>query len=199
MTGLIYMGAFEKLKQAVMNLTNLPNTEWNALEAIFSTKSYNKGNLLIAEGQTEKNIYYINKGITRNFFIRDGKEFTVDFHFEGDFVTAFYSLITKQPSTVAIELLEDTDVIVIPYSQLEEFYSQSLHGATIGRKMAELQYTKRLQKEMDLLSCTAEERYTRLIDKNPALVAMISVKHLSSFLGIQPESLSRIRRQYGRN
>jgi len=65
--------------------------------------------------------------------------------------------------------------------------------------MAEYQYIKRLKKEMDLLSFTAEERYAHLMQRNPALISNISVKHLSSYLGIQPESLSRIRKLHVRN
>ncbi|WP_315823824.1 hypothetical protein [Paraflavitalea speifideaquila] len=64
--------------------------------------------------------------------------------------------------------------------------------------MAEAQYVKRLRKEMDFLSYTAEERYVRLMEKNPQLIQQISVKHLSSYLGIQPESLSRIRKLHAR-
>jgi hypothetical protein len=65
--------------------------------------------------------------------------------------------------------------------------------------MAEFQYVKRLRKEMDLLAFTAEERYALLLSKNPELIQNISVKHLSSYLGIQPESLSRIRKLQVRN
>jgi len=78
---------------------------------------------------------------------------------------------------------------------LQSLYARSHHGERIGRLMAEYQYIKRLRREMDLLSRTAEERYAGLLQRAPKLVSNISVKHLSSYLGIQPESLSRIRKQ----
>jgi CRP/FNR family transcriptional regulator, anaerobic regulatory protein len=93
-------------------------------------------------------------------------------------------------------LLEETEAIAIPYQLLHEFYDKYKQGERIGRLMAEAQYVKRLRKEMDLLSLTAEERYVALMEKNPDLIRTISIKHLSSYLGIQPESLSRIRKQY---
>lgn len=177
----------------------MPEAEWEAFSSLLIIKDYHKGDFLTRAGQKEQYIYYLHKGATRNYFIKDGKEFTVDFHFPGEFVTGFFSLIMKQPSPVSIELLEDAEVAAIPYAKLEEFYKQSVAGATIGRKIAEMQYALRLKKEMDLLSLTAEERYAQLMQKNPALVNNISVKHFSGYLGIQPESLSRIRKQFGRN
>ncbi|MEJ7685142.1 MAG: hypothetical protein WKG06_46305 [Segetibacter sp.] len=96
-------------------------------------------------------------------------------------------------------MLEDAEVIAFSHKFLNEFYCKYHNGDKIGRLMAETQYIKRLRKEMELLSLTAEERYAKLMEKNPALISSISVKHLASYLGIQSESLSRIRKQYVRN
>ncbi|WP_417354574.1 Crp/Fnr family transcriptional regulator [Flavobacterium sp.] len=193
------MDSLKKLQQTVFSLHRLPEADWDMFTQILTYKTYKKGDTLIKEGELENYIYFLEKGTTRNYFLKEGKEFTVAFHFSGEFVTAFYSLITGAASIVTIELLEDAEVVVIPYRDLELFYQKSFHGATVGRKMAEMQYAHRLEKEMELLSLTAEERYVRLMERNPELVAAISVKHLSSYLGIQPESLSRIRKQYARN
>ncbi|KAA2243796.1 Crp/Fnr family transcriptional regulator [Chitinophaga agrisoli] len=190
---------FQQLQQALNRFLPLPPAEWEEFSKILSIKQYTKGEYLIREGQVEHYIYFLNRGATRNYFIKDGKEFTVDFQFEGDFVTAYYSLITREPSDIFIELLEDTEAVCIPVKFLNEFYARYHNGEKIGRLMAEYQYIKRLRKEMDLLSRTAEERYGDLMKKNPALVQTISVKHLSSYLGIAPESLSRIRRQPPKN
>lgn len=193
------MDIYQNIKLAINNFEPMPETEWEAFSSLLTIKEYNQGDFLTRAGQQEQFVYYLYEGATRNYFIKDGKEFTVDFHFAGEFVTGFFSLIMKQPSPVSIELLEDSVIVAIPYARLEEFYKVSVAGATIGRKIAEMQYALRLKKEMDLLSLTAEERYAQLMKKNPVLVSSISVKHLSGFLGIQPESLSRIRRQFGRN
>ena len=186
---------FQQLQHALNHFLPLPSAEWTDFSKILTTKHYQKGDYLIREGQVENHIYFLNSGATRNYFLKEGKEFTVDFQFAGDFVTAYYSLITREPSSVFIELLEDTEAVAIPAKSLNEFYARYHNGEKIGRLMAEYQYVKRLRKEMDLLSRTAEERYADLLQKNPALVRNISVKHLSSYLGIAPESLSRIRKQ----
>lgn len=193
------MDIYQNIRLAINSIESMPEAEWEAFSQLLIIKDYKKGSFLTRAGQQEQYIYYLHEGATRNYFVKDVKEFTVDFHFEGEFVTGFFSLIMKQPSPVSIELLEDSVVVAIPYNKLEEFYKTSVAGATIGRKIAEMQYALRLKKEMDLLSLTAEERYAQLMEKNPVLVSSISVKHLSGYLGIQPESLSRIRKLYVRN
>jgi len=186
----------ERIKQAIFSLQALPKDEWETFSAQFRQVRFLKNDYIIREGNIAHDIYFLESGATRNFFLKDGKEYTVDFHFAGEFVAPFYSLITKGPSPVFIQSLFDTETIAVSYTVLEAYYQKSLAGANIGRMIAERQYIRRLQREMDMLSLTAEERYARLLHRNPDLVATISVKHLSSYLGIQPESLSRIRRQY---
>ena len=190
---------FLKIKQAIDRFQPLEETEWEEFSEKLELKKLKKGDFLIREGQVENHIYFINKGATRNFFIKDGKDYTVDFQFTDEFVTAYYSLITREPSSVFIELLEDSELVAISVKFLNEFYARYHNGEKIGRLIAEYQYVKRLRKEMDLLSLTAEERYAGLMQRNPALIQNISVKHLASYLGIQPESLSRIRNLHSRN
>ncbi|WP_343671517.1 Crp/Fnr family transcriptional regulator [Chitinophaga sp.] len=189
------MSDFNQMKAAVFSFQPLDDAEWAEFSQTLHLKTYKKGDFLIREGEVENQVYFLNTGATRHYFIRDGKEFTVDFQFAGDFVTAYYSLITREPSTVFVEVLEETTAVIINYQELQSLYAHSHHGERIGRLMAEYQYVKRLRREMDLLSRTAEERYAHLLQRAPMLVSNISVKHLSSYLGIQPESLSRIRKQ----
>ena len=193
------MNEFLKIKKALDDLSPVTSGEWDELLSELKIKHFRKSGFLIRAGQVENHIYFLNKGATRNYFIKDGKDFTVDFLFEGSFVTAYYSFITREPSSVYIELLDDTETVVISYEQLQRFYKKYHYGEKIGRLIAESQYVKRLRREMELLSLTAEERYVTLLKKDPVLVSNLSVKHLSSYLGIQPESLSRIRRQYAGN
>ena len=193
------MGDLLQLRQAIYRINPLQDAEWEAFAATLIIKDCKKGDFLIRQGQVENFIYFLNTGATRHYFVKDDKEFTVDFQFQGDFVTAYYSLITREPSAIAIELLEDAEVVAIPLKFLQEFYAKHHNGERVGRLIAEYQYIKRLRREMDLLSRTAEERYNELMQRNPALIQQISVKHLSSYLGIHPESLSRIRKQQARN
>lgn len=190
------MQPIEKIRQTIFSIQPLTEQEWKKHEEKLTTASFKKGDFLIREGQVETNMYYLVNGMKRNYFVTNDREFTIDFHFEGDFVTGFYSLITGAPSPVSISFLENSEVMILPVKQIQDFYSESVNINRLGRRMAEFHYIKRLEKEMELLSLTAEERYVKLLNRKPELVRAISVKHLSSYLGIQPESLSRIRKSY---
>lgn len=195
----MYKNNFTDIKAALDQFLRLEDTEWSEILATLSLKKFKKGEFLTSQGQVENFIYFINEGATRNYFIRDGKDFTVDFHFAGDFVTGYYSLITREPSEVFIEALLDLEAVAISYAALSTFYTKYHNGDKLGRLIAEYQYVKRIRKEMELLSQTAEQRYAVLMQRNPALIRDVSVKHLSSYLGIHPESLSRIRKLYTRS
>ncbi|RQO66224.1 Crp/Fnr family transcriptional regulator [Pedobacter sp. KBW06] len=193
------MNGLSQMRELISSFTRLKEEEWQQFSKVLLQKSFPKGSYLCKEGQVEHYIFFLVSGATRNYFLKDGKEFTVDFQFEGDLVTAYYSFITRRPSMIAIQAVADIEAILIPYQLLQDFYQQSHSGERIGRLIAEFQYKKRLEREMDLLSITAEDRYRQLMDRNPELVRNTSVKHLSTYLGIQPESLSRIRKLYSGN
>ncbi|SEI95303.1 cAMP-binding domain of CRP or a regulatory subunit of cAMP-dependent protein kinases [Dyadobacter koreensis] len=191
--------ALKKVEEKLRTLAPISDNELDVFCKNLVFKSFEKGEFLCLEGQVENYIFFILRGATRNYFSKDGKEFTVGFHFENEFVSAYYSLITREPSPFSIEVIDPVQAFVVPQKFLISFYDQYKSGERIGRLIAEKQYIQRIRREMDLLSLTAEQRYTNLLKQNPTLVQSISVKHLSSFLGIQPESLSRIRKQYSRN
>lgn len=193
------MQAIEKLKATIRAMTSISEIELDFFCQNLTIKSFEKGDFLCREGQVENHIFFIVNGATRNYFSKDGKEFTVGFHFENEFVTAYYSLLTREPSPFSIEAVEPVEVILIPEKFLNSFYESYKSGERIGRLLAQAQYVRRIEREMELMSLTGEERYLKLLEQNPKLVQSFSIKHLSSYLGIQPESLSRIRRQHVRN
>lgn len=190
------MNEFSQLKKAILSRYPLDEASWSHVEKELVVKNLKKGDFLVREGEMEDKIYFISSGISRNFFVKGDKEFTIDFHFEGDFVTGYYSIITNKPSIISVEALTDLVIVVIPFNPVKSTYATSVEAANFGRLIAEFQYIKRLTKEMDLMAMTAEERYHELLQVRPDLVKKISVKHISSYLGIQPESLSRIRKNY---
>ncbi len=190
------MRELEKLRNAIDAYYPIDNETWNKGESLITIKDCKKGDILVKEGDREDKVYFLLSGISRNYFVANDKEFTIDFHFEGDFVTGYYSLITGEPSLITIELLSEAKVAILPFNLLKEGYSTSVSAANFGRIIAELQYVKRLRKEMDLMSLSAEERYLKLMSFKPEMSSKISVKHISSYLGIQPESLSRIRKNH---
>src|SRR5690606_17582715 len=140
-------------------------------------------------------IYFIRQGSVKVSYFKEINEYILDFWFEGDFFTSYVSFIERTPSLTQITALNEVHIERLHHSQLEALYKHSLSGNQIGRKMAEKMYVHKTMKEIELISLTAKQRYLRLLEKSKTLVQEVSVKDMASYLGIHPESLSRIRRK----
>ena len=157
--------------------------------------TFAKGSIITPHHTVENYIYLLKKGSVKVSYFKDINEYILDFWFDGDFFTSYVSFIERKPSLTQITALTEIEVERTHYSQLETMYGSSLLGNQIGRKMAERMYVHKTMKEIELISLSAEERYRKLLNKSRDLVLEVSVKDIASYLGIQPESLSRIRRK----
>ena len=122
---------FDAIRETFDRILPISEEKWQELAGLLTLKPFSAGDFLIREGQTAQHIYFLNHGATRNYFLRDGKEYTVDFVFTGDFTTGYYSLITREPSPVFIEALVPTETVVIVLDALNALYDRSHHE--IGR------------------------------------------------------------------
>lgn len=181
---------FEKLLQLTGIVSAELPFEWDT-----ETVSYKKGEVITQQGEVEQYIYWIKEGSVKVSFFIDIKEFILDFWFADDLFTSFASLIEQTPSQTQITALTDVAVERVSYIQLQQIYKHSLQGSEIGRRMAERMYMHKTRKEIELLTLTAEQRYEKLLEQSKRLILEIPVKDVASYLGILPESLSRIRRK----
>lgn len=156
---------------------------------------YQKGDIITRAGSIENHIYLIREGGVKVSYFKEIKEYILDFWFEGDFFSSYVSFIQRNPSLTQIQALTTTRVERISWDQLQQLYQESKIGNEIGRKMAEALYIHKTMKEISLISQTAEERYRTLLEKSKNMVQEVSVKEMASYLGIEAESLSRIRRK----
>jgi len=192
------MTHIDQLKNTLLKLVRLTTAEWLAFAQNLEAVNYNKNDLLCPAGHVEQYIYFIHTGLVRVYFQKEAEELTLNFHFENEFVSSFSSFLTQTPSRVAVQALDKIQASRIHYKAIQALYSHSHNGERIGRLIAESLYLAKTNREIDLLSLSAEEQYLNLLQKNPKFISHLSVKHLASYLGIQPESLSRIRHKIGR-
>ncbi|MGA0560022.1 Crp/Fnr family transcriptional regulator [Larkinella sp. VNQ87] len=168
---------------------------WKPFVQAFDYAEYPKKSFLIQNGELENYLYFIVEGGTSSFFVHDGREKCLDLWFADHFVSSYVSFLTRQPSQIFIQALFPTKTLRIHYDVLQEFYQNSDESNKVGRLFAEGLYIARTQREIRFLSQTAEERYRDLLQHQSELVRQLPVKTIASYLGIHPESLSRIRRQ----
>lgn len=184
------------LKITFNKLVQLSEEEWTAMNSHIKERTFKKGEYLCKHGQVEQYLSIIFKGTCRGFYSsKDGEEISVAFMFDHDYVSAYYSFLTQRPSLMAIQALTPVTVLSIHKTDLEELCYQYKSAERIGRLNAERIYRRKEEREISLLTLSAKERYLQLLNQNPKLLRQIPLKYIASYLGIQPESLSRIRKQ----
>ncbi|RAJ94353.1 CRP-like cAMP-binding protein [Larkinella arboricola] len=182
--------------RAYMNRTIGPKSDrWESFSSAFEYVTYPKKSFLIRAGELENYLYFIVEGGTSSFFAKEGREMCLDLWFADHFVSSYVSFLTRQPSQIFIQALFPTKALRIHYDVLQAFYRQDEESNKVGRLFAEGLYISRTQREIRFLSQTAEERYLDLLQRQPELIQQLPVKTIASYLGIHPESLSRIRKQ----
>jgi CRP/FNR family transcriptional regulator, anaerobic regulatory protein len=155
---------------------------------------FKKRDILSKIGEVEHYVYFLIKGTARIYYPVQQREICLDFAFEHDFVSAYESFLSRQPSEVEIQALSPIVALRISHTNLQQLYESSRAHERYGRLAAERMYLTKLHRERLLLSLSAEDKYLYLLQKHSILVQNLAVKDIASYLGIHPESLSRIRR-----
>lgn len=177
-------------RQAILN-----DIEWELFRSKLIKKSFSKNDFILHAGDVEQYLRFITKGTSRIFtYNNKSEEVSFGFCSSNGFCSSYTSFITQKPSALSIQTLEDTEVLCMPYNSLQELYAYSHTGERLGRINAELYIAFKEEREIMLLTMNAVERYLYLIDKHPNLVKLIKQEHIATYLGITPQSLSRIRK-----
>ena len=149
------------------------------------------------QGDTCQNVFYIVHGLVRYYTIdNEGNELTISFRSDNEFVTDYQSFLTNSPSDFNIEALEDTICLKIDRFAIQELYLKSSVGNLIGRRMAENLFIFFHEQLISLYKLSAEERFAHFIENRGDVYNRIPQAHLASFIGVKPQSLSRIKKRY---
>lgn len=185
----------EQLRTALAVFIAPEHPEVNELIDLFEHQYTPRKEFFVREGEQEKYIYFLVRGAVKVSLVHNGDEKILDFWFDNNFFSSYSSLLTKTVSRVFIQALADTDVLRIEASVITQRYNTSLFTNKVGRLMAEQLFLRKTQREIDFLTKSATERYRDLLARAPEIVSRIPVHLIASYLGIRPESLSRIRRE----
>jgi len=190
---------YEKLKTYCKQTVPLTNTELDLIDNFFIKKNLKKKEFLFQAESVCDFIAFIENGCVRHFHIKDGVEKTCDISFNNSWVTDFQSFTQDTMGRMNLQAMEDTTVFLVHKENLFTLYQKCRKYETFGRIMAERVAQRATEIAMSLSSDKPEERFRDLIKKRPDLFQRIPQKYIANFLGVSPESLSRIRNRIYRN
>ncbi|MCU0434941.1 MAG: Crp/Fnr family transcriptional regulator [Bacteroidia bacterium] len=184
---------FTLLRQNISAVVSVTEAELGLLDTYFLRRILKKKEMLQTENQVCRFIAFLETGAVRHFHTKNGDEKTCDLSFAGSWVTDFQSFNTAQPGIMNLQALETTSVLLIDKPALLALYQACPRYETFGRMVAEQVAQRATEIAMSLSSEKPEERFVNLLRKQPDLLQKVPQKYVANFLGISPESLSRIR------
>ena len=186
---------FHRLKKYCTTIVTLTDSELKLIDTYFEVKDLKKKDFLLQDGKVCNFIGFIANGTIRHFHIKDGVEKTCDISFENSWVTDFQSFTHSTSCIMNLQAMTDTTVFIIKKENLFKLYNECNKFETFGRLMAEQVAQRATEIAMSLSADKPEERFQNLLKKQPDLFQRVPQKYLANFLGISPESLSRIQKR----
>ena len=180
-------------RELARKYSTMTHEELDLLESILVPMKFAKNELILKEGDICENIYYVDKGLVRQFYFKNGKEVTEHLGVDRSIIMCIESLFREVPTHLQIEALEPTVVYAMPKKKLEE---DALHNVNI-----QILYRKILEESLILSQVhadlvrfeTAQDRYKKLCKLNPQVVLRAPLVFVANYLQMTPETLSRVR------
>lgn len=180
-------------RELARKYSTMTHDELDILEGILEPVKYGKGEMILAEGEVCRGISYIEKGLVRQFYNKNGKEVTEHLGVDHTIFMCIESLFKEEPSRLQVEALEATLVYILPKSKLEAAAIRNVNIQMLYRKILEESLIQS-QVHADLMRFeTAPNKYKRLCELSPQVVLRTPLTYIASYLQMTPETLSRIR------
>lgn len=155
-----------------------------------------KSDFFLQQEEKCQYIGFVKDGTMRSFYNNEnGNDISFIFHFKNQFFTDYESILCDKKSNLNIQAIHKSELLLLHKDDLQKLYNKEAYWQEFGRKMTEKLYLDSKKRIEDLLYYTPEKRYTNLLKENPLVFQEIHQKHIASYLGITPQSLSRIRKR----
>lgn len=187
----------QQIKAYLNQIATISQSDWDFFTSKLQRRVIPKKSVFLKLNEIENHISFIESGVVRLYIPKENteKEITFGFSFKDQFISAYDSFLTRQPSAYELEALTETTLLSITYDDLQDVYKTTEIGNLIGRLAAERLFLIKSKREQHLLNLSAEERYLKLFKERPELIKIIPLKYISSYIGVTAQALSRIRRR----
>ena len=184
------------LRSFINSIHPIGDEAMSRLDKFFIPAQLKKGEYFAKEGEYAQKIGFLKKGVVRAFFKNEeAKEYTKQFFMDESFVGAYTSLLSKQPNKIVQQAVTDCDLLVADFREILNLYDKFHDVERLGRKIAEMYFLEKEQKEIEMALLDADKRYLIMRQKFPNLENLVPQYYIASYLGISPTQLSRIRKK----
>jgi CRP-like cAMP-binding protein len=185
----------DRLIQGIQKIDSFSQEETDSLQGCLVKKFIGKGDHFLNPNQISRHIAFIDSGLMMHYSLHDGVEIPCNFSLEGDWMGSLKSLTSGSPSEVAIKALEDSWILEMSAEQMEKLFRTSPRWLQFKNHLVQLVFFNITQHNADLAMLDAKARYYKFMRENPDLVNRVPQYYIAAYLGIKPQSLSRIRKQ----
>ena len=180
-------------RELARKYSTMTHDELDILESVLVPMKFAKGELILKEGDICEHIYYVERGLTRQFYYKNGKELTEYLGVEHSIVMCIESLFKEKPTNLQLEALEPTLIYAMPKHELEKVALHNVNIQILYRKILEESLIISQVHANMLRFETAQDRYLKLCKLSPQVVLRAPLVYVASYLQMTPETLSRVR------
>lgn len=186
---------YNKFVNYFSKISPLTEVESNAIADNMCIKTFQKGVFLLKEGQLSVETYFIMEGCVREYIEIDGEEKTTNFFTEEQWIISLNNFSSQKPSETNLICVEDTTVSVGNEEQAQKMFKIFPRFETIARAIMETDFTEQKKQLTSYLTDSPEHRYLKLLKSRPDIFQRVPQYQIASYIGVKPESLSRIRKR----
>lgn len=173
----------------------LSEDEKNLIRQTLPIKQYDKGDFILQEGHISKAFYFNLSGFVRLFYVKNAAEKTAYFYPEGTFISAYESFVHRRPAAFNLQATETSQLVKISLAASEKLLHFSSKFDALARMIMEEELIAKQSIIAHLLTLSPEERYLQLLQEQASIFQKVPQHYIASYLGVQPESLSRIKKR----
>ena len=187
--------AIDKFREFLATVPGFSDDSFALCEAYIEVVYLKKGEHFVERDKTCRLFAFVADGIMRAYILIEGNENTTCLCSENAFATSTLSFITQMPSSISIQALDSVCLVTLTHAHLSELYSKSSFWETVGRVIAEREFVALQQSGWRNSPIPAKDKYLTLLKENPGIINRIPLHYIASYIGIAPETLSRIRKK----
>lgn len=183
------------MRQYIENITGtIPDKDWKLYQQHLKRVKKKKGETILHIDKPCKTIWHMTKGAVRKLEMDNGIEKTTHFYVAPKVFTVLHSALTGEPSDLSIICEEDCEFLTLDIKELAELYQKSIYIERVGRRMAEEEFIEEFSMRRMFLKLDAIQRYEFMEKEHPEILQRFRLKDIATFLGVTPETLSRLRK-----